>query len=142
MRTRMREPLHRPRLASLAVLGLALLGVMAAPRPATAHGDDDDDGRRRRGAVVISPSHHGHGHGHSGFVVPKAIHPHHAKLYKPYFHSNVYYAPHRHHHAIYYFPVYSYGVPVYQPYAYCGSEVYASGYLAFGSPRFGLYFGF
>ena len=47
--------------------------------------------------------------------------------YAPYYSGRVYYAPHHHAHAVYAFPVYSpYGVVSYDPYYYCGPELYVA----------------
>lgn len=56
------------------------------------------------------------------FVVPHRIV--HADAYDSYFSGRVYFAPHRHVHLVYAFPVYTpYGVE-YDPYYYCGDELY------------------
>jgi hypothetical protein len=56
------------------------------------------------------------------FVVPHRIaRPH---VYDRYFSGRVYFAPHRHAHVVYAFPVYTpYGVE-YEPHYYCGPELY------------------
>jgi len=62
---------------------------------------------------------------HERFVIP-----HHlvrTAAYAPYYSGSVYYAPHHHVHAVYAFPVYSpYGAVSYDPYYYCGPELYVA----------------
>jgi hypothetical protein len=56
------------------------------------------------------------------FVVPHRIV--HADVYDRYFSGRVWFAPHRHAHIVYAFPVYTpYGVE-YEPHYYCGHELY------------------
>jgi hypothetical protein len=91
---------------------------------------------------------HSHGHhgqvvhrGHSGFVVPHHVYHGDAWRYRQYYHSSVYYAPHRHAHAQYYFPVYSSTGYAYEPYSYCGSERF-DGYVGYDGPRVSLHLAF
>jgi hypothetical protein len=56
------------------------------------------------------------------FVVPHRLVRRH--VYDPYFSGSVYFAPHRHAHLVYAFPVYTpYGVE-YEPSYYCGDHLY------------------
>jgi hypothetical protein len=57
--------------------------------------------------------------------VPLALHHQHLRHLEVFFGGNVYYAPHRHLHASYAFPVWLDGAVVYQPYAYCGGRLFA-----------------
>jgi hypothetical protein len=71
-----------------------------------------------------SGDHRSYGH-HERFVVPHRIVR--SAAYAPYYSGRVYYAPHRHAHAVYAFPVYSpYGVVSYAPSYYCGPELYVA----------------
>lgn len=94
--------------------------------------------------VIVGGHHHGHSgyhvsrhRGHHHFEVPRAIHSHYVRTYRPYYYGRTYYAPHRHHHVVYRFPVYGvYEQPVYYPYAYCGDELFARGVFTERGPRF------
>lgn len=81
------------------------------------------------------------------FAVPQQIRVSHARELYPYHRSNVYYAPHRHVHAVYDFPVRVSGGWVYQPYAYCGHDLFVEPvaphrYVSVNSPRLSVSFGF
>ena len=73
--------------------------------------------------------------------VPLAIHAAHLRHLEVFFGGNVYYAPHRHLHASYAFPVWLDGAVVYQPYAYCEGRLFAAPrvrpalWREWGSPR-------
>ncbi len=42
---------------------------------------------------------------HDRFEIPQRIHDHRRHVYRPYFEGSVYFAPHRHRHSVYLFPV-------------------------------------
>lgn len=81
---------------------------------------------------------HSYGYrGHRYFAIPRVLVDADLHLYNSYHHSRVYYAPHKHYHVIYRFPVYvDYGVE-YRPYAYCEDKFFAVG--SFG-PDGGVHF--
>lgn len=73
------------------------------------------------------------------FVVPNRIVFREVGHYRPYFDGRAYYRPHRHHHVIYSFPVYTpYGI-VHRHFSYCPGP---RGYVAFQGPQFGFQVGF
>lgn len=76
-------------------------------------------------------------------MVPRRIHRHHYHDYRPYFRGSVFYAPHRHHHRVYAFPVYVDGYLAYPLHTYCG-DAYFPGHYGHGGGRghFGLHFNF
>jgi hypothetical protein len=79
-------------------------------------------GRARvRGAFVI-PGHIGHGHAH---------------VYRPYYHGRTFFAPHRHYHAVYYFPVYTPSGYVLRPHSYCGGSLHRT-HVAYRGPRISI----
>lgn len=129
---------------SLALTTLLAAGLLAIP--STAADDDryrrhscddhssdddssDDDGRH-------SYRHSGHRYGHDRrahdgyaypvrqFVVPRVITEHYVDDYAPYYGGSAYFAPHRHVHEIYVFPVAVDGVWHHRPHAYCGGRLY------------------
>jgi hypothetical protein len=115
---------RRPGLRRALVAAALPAALVACAPPAAAHG--------RAG-------HRGHGHGrgwaghavrHHGHIRPPAvIHHHHAPAFRSHFAGSFHFAPHRHAHAIYAFPVAtSYGV-VYRPHVYCGGHLVAGAHL-------------
>jgi hypothetical protein len=57
--------------------------------------------------------------------VPAAIHRAHLRHLDAFFGGRTYYAPHRHHHDSYAFPVWVGETVVYQPYSYCEGQLFA-----------------
>ncbi len=95
--------------------------------------------------------HHGdhHRHGlfshirhHSRFVVPQRIHSHDRRDFRPYFRGSLYYRPHRHHHDVYYFPVYTGHGYSYQPRYYCESELFVGGHAGYHGRDFSIHIDF
>ena len=114
-------------------------GLFAASAPALAkdgnkhghkngHGNGHNNGQYSRGAKV----------GH--YKVPQVMSREYRGWAQPYYTGRVYYAPHHHYHAAYRFPVWYGGVPVYRPYAYCGSNLFITG--AVNLPQLALGFSF
>ena len=58
--------------------------------------------------------------------IPAEIHRSHVRNLEVFLGGNVYYAPHRHHHATYNFPVSIDGGVYYRPYTYCNNRLYGS----------------
>jgi hypothetical protein len=82
-------------------------------------------------------AYHGRARVHGSFVIPDYIAHSHAGSYRPYYHGRTYFRPHRHHHAVYYFPVYTPAGYVLQPHSYCGGRLH-TGYVAYRGPNFSL----
>jgi hypothetical protein len=61
---------------------------------------------------------------HRGFDVPRHIHHERYREYRPYFDRHVWFAPHRHRHATYYFPVVVDGYRSYRRYDYCDGALF------------------
>jgi hypothetical protein len=79
------------------------------------------------------------------FVIPHRIPVHRAHVFDPFFHGRVFFAPHRHFHVVYHFPVVTgFGI-VYEPFTYCDGVLFAppfGGFLSYSSPRVGVFVGF
>lgn len=69
------------------------------------------------------------------FHVPARIHAHHVHDYRSYSVGHVYFAPHRHAHVVYAFPVRG----RYVPHVYCGGELVRTGYVPTYDPRYDDY---
>lgn len=61
---------------------------------------------------------------HDRFDIPRRIHHHRRHKYRPYFEGTVYFAPHRHRHAVYQFPVRVGRGWSYREHFYCGDELF------------------
>jgi hypothetical protein len=129
--------MRKTMLARMTLAGVALAAVLLfAPTSVVAdhdrHGCDHHRGKGHQ-------RHRSHHHSHGDFLVPLSIRFDDVYRYRPYYERRAYYRPHRHHHVIYSFPVYTeYGV-TYHPYAYCSGP---RGFVAFQSPRAEFYLGF
>ena len=147
--------LHR----AIVVAGLLLGTSAVATAPALAGGRGHDHRRGPRERVVVEHRGHGHRHGvrFERFVVPRVLRHRHARDYAAYRAGSAWYAPHRHAHRVYYFPVRLRGTWVYEPHFYCGRELFIDrgyryrdrygrdpvrGYLDVGCPRFRVRVGF
>lgn len=128
-------------------LALALFLWPVAASAGHGHGRSGKHGNYhgRGHAVVVQryerhhERHHQRGYAsHRRFVVPRSIHTYRVRSYRPYYYGRVYYAPHRHYHTLYSFPVYGYGEPIYYPYAYCGDSLFARGVFTAGGPHFSI----
>jgi len=108
---------EHPVRAILMAAALMAACLVAFPAPANAH----------RGHSKHASRAEAHGHDKHYKKVPRVIVSAQRGYYSPYFDARVYYAPHRHHHARYLFPVFLNGAVVYQPYLYCGSNLLVSG---------------
>ena len=64
-------------------------------------------------------------------VVPRRISRRHVDLYRPYFAGEVYYRPHRHDHAVYYFPVRTRRGIAWEARYYCRGELLPGGHVAY-----------
>ena len=56
--------------------------------------------------------------------VPRKIHHSHVNAFKSFYHGRSYYGPHKHHHAVYRYPVYYGGHVSYRPYHYCNDSLF------------------
>ena len=100
---------------------------------------------RRHHDRDYSHGHRGYRHGHRNFSIPRTIVRDRFDPHRPYFHGRSYFRPHRHHHSVYRFPVYTdYGVS-YRYYPYCEGNLYAdgiSGRVRLHGDRFSIDVGF
>jgi hypothetical protein len=64
-------------------------------------------------------------------AVPARIHRRQVAAYRPYYGGEVFFAPHRHYHAVYYFPVQTRRGIVYRPEFYCGGGRYTGNHVAY-----------
>lgn len=78
----------------------------------------------------------------SRFVIPRRIHRDHAYRYDDYYWKRSYHRAHRHHHQVYRFPVYVDRRWSYEPYAYCGGELYHGGRIDYHGRRFSISLGY
>jgi hypothetical protein len=79
----------------------------------------------------------------SRFVVPHHLYRRNYGSYERYYRGTAYYAPHRHSHRIYMFPVIVDGYYTdYRPYAYCGEAYYPDHYRRGSRGHLGLHFEF
>lgn len=115
---------------------IAILSIVAIALATPALGKDRRHSGKHRGHHHHDSCHHAsrrhvsnhHVGAYQGyFAVPARIDHRHVEVYRPYYWTRVYDRGHRHHHAVYRFPVYTaYGV-VYEPYAYCGGRLFRDG---------------
>ncbi|MCZ6832186.1 MAG: hypothetical protein O7F11_00420 [Acidobacteria bacterium] len=137
------------RRAALVVAGLVIGFGLALPQDSLA-------GNKHRHHIV--KVHVGHGHhayrravaspyavqrrgyvraGH--FTVPRQIVVRAERdRYRSYYNRRVYYAPHRHYHQVYDFPVYYQERRVPRPYAYCNGNLYGGLHLSYSRPGFSV----
>lgn len=99
------------------VTALLLAGTLASGAPARA---DLPSPLELRRAI------HDHVHDvvRDAVRVPRQIHRSHMRALRSHFSGRVYFAPHRHHHAIYRFPVRVHGHVVHRHYAYCNGHLF------------------
>ncbi len=129
----MSNTIRHPRNRKLRVIAVLSVVAIAMSTPVLGH----DRRHTRHHHHDHYDSHRSAGHryagygavdvGHGRFVVPQRIDRRYVDDYRPYYWKRVYDRGHRHHHAVYRFPVYTtYGI-VYQPYAYCGERLFHGG---------------
>lgn len=104
------------------------------------HHDNGGHGRHRHHDNDHGRVRYARAHRHPVFVAPRHLYV--RSAYEPYFWGRVYSAPHHHHHVVYNFPRYIDDAVVYEPHAYCGEDLYATGRVEVFGPRFGFYLGF
>jgi hypothetical protein len=133
--------------ATLMLLGAAALSALALTPAAEAHKKHKRHHKHKvqvvhhsRGAVHVTPARH------TVFVpsrrvarapvryevrIPRHIHRHQVAVYRPYYGGEVYFEPHRHYHAVYYFPVKTrYGYD-YRRRHYCNGVLHTGGHVAY-----------
>ena len=124
---------------SVRALGLAAAilaaGLIAFPSPAQAR----DYHGKQRGHRKHVARHDGHRNNYQH--VPRRFRAHERRAYHQYYRGRSYYRPHRHHHEVYRFPVYLRGRIIYQPYAYCGDQVFFQRPTPLPRLAFGVSFG-
>lgn len=123
------------RLLSLAVIAVAALALPAMAQ-AEGHGHGRyEHGRRGRGAFVVPARPFGlagprmvapHVLAPRAVLVPRAIAVRERGAWAPYWTGSAYYAPHRHRHELYGFPVVTPAGVVVRPYSYCGGHLFLS----------------
>ena len=124
---------------SAAVVGFAALLLVIAGQPTHAHGKK----HHRKAHVVYVPRYaHDHVHAQKVFTVPQRIHRRVRSTYRPYYEGTRWYRPHRHAHAVYYFPVLTPHGYAYRPHYYCEGRLYRGGYVTYSGPRVRFRIGF
>ncbi|MDX1388426.1 MAG: hypothetical protein R3344_04520 [Acidobacteriota bacterium] len=111
------------RIAAVVTVAIALAAPVLAHdrRHARGHGHDPHRSASRHRVHTTVDIDRGR------FVVPVRIEDRHVASYRPYFWTRLYDPAHRHHHAVYRFPVHtSFGV-VYEPYVYCEGRWFPDG---------------
>ena len=116
-----------------ALFGVGLLVAAASPAIAKDHGKHGKNGKGSQS--------HGRQVHHAHSRVPRVIAVGHRGSYRPYFTGRSYYAPHRHYHAAYRFPVYLNGAVVHRSYPYCGDHLFVSGVATLPQLAIGFSFG-
>jgi hypothetical protein len=138
----------RTKLGILAIAVVAAIGSSLVAAPAQAgHKHKHKHGKKHVEYVHRSHGHavpHAvrHGHGRIGvgfstprpFLVPRHIGPAARGTFRPYYHELVYFRPHRHHHAVYFFPVRTRFGWTWQPHSYCEGNLFR-GRVAYDGPR-------
>ena len=115
------------RIATAAALLSACL--IAAPTEASA---------KKHGHHKHAPRGVAHGHYQR---VPRVIAYDQRAHFTPYVAGRTYFAPHRHYHARYRFPVLVNGIVAYEPYSYCGDRLFISGAVTLPQLAIGVNFG-
>ena len=115
---------------------VAVSALLLSAAPAEAGNRHRHRGQRHGHHACVQGS---HGHG-ARFDVPVRIYAGGYPRYREYYRGAAYYRPHRHEHAVYYFPVRVATGVIYQPHYYCGAELYAGhdrahGYVSYAGPR-------
>jgi len=121
------------RITQIAVAAVTFTFALTLAAPAEAHGRHD---RRQR---IEHRHHRQHGHHnrydrydrrverhhrYDRFEIPRRIHDHRRHEFRSFFEGSVYFAPHRHRHSIYRFPVRVDHGWSYREHAYCNDELY------------------
>ncbi|HKQ59967.1 MAG TPA: hypothetical protein VJS92_01705 [Candidatus Polarisedimenticolaceae bacterium] len=102
--------------------GLTLALALSAATPVQAqYRDGYRDRHDRRHGHGYAPRHRHHER--RDFVVPRHL-GHRRHEYRRYYQGSVYFAPHRHYHTLYTFPIYGPSGYDYQRYDYCNDELY------------------
>lgn len=121
-------------------LGLAAAviaaGLIAFPSPAQAR---NDQGKKRGHRNKVTRQ-HAPGQAHYNRV-PRRFVQQHRRAYRQHYRGRVFNRAHGHYHEVYRFPVYLRGRVVYQPFAYCGDQVYFGRTAPLPRLAFGLSFG-
>jgi len=130
------------KLGILTLTTLTLLGAGLVLAPAHA-------GHKHKKHHSVHRPHHGHAphavhprHGritigyerHRSFAVPRHIHRKASGPYRPYYADRSYFRPHRHYHAVYYFPVRARAGMIWQPHYYCNGNLFTGQFDYYG-PR-------
>jgi hypothetical protein len=123
---------------ALALGALLLTPAMAGHRDHRQH-RHHDRGHQRPHHVRLKHGHHKFrhhpsAHFHRRFVAPPTIRSAHFKTYRPYYHGRMYYRPHRHEHAVYYFPVRTRVGYAWRPHSYCNGKLYRA-HLSYHGPQ-------
>ncbi len=97
----------------------------------------------RRGDRYDRPGSHYDHRRHGRFDIPRRIQRHHGDRYRSYFDGYAYFAPHRHRHSVYRFPVFDHGSWSYRSHQYCeGDRFYGHGSIGFHGSRFSIRLGY
>lgn len=81
-------------------------------------------------------------HRYDRFDIPRHIHHQKRHVYRPYFEGTVYFAPHRHRHSLYLFPVRIGGAWTYREHSYCGDALFLDhARFEYHGPRFSIRIG-
>jgi len=154
MRKQSRTEENRFRAKPSLLLGALIVLAVLFAGPAAADHKHKHDERNHRGKHYVK--HHGKhygrhlGHGHRPVpappvvrrpvrvATPTVIRTPGVDLYRPYYRGRVFYEPHRHHHAVYHFPVYRNDRRSYEPHYYCNGQLYSVNHVAFRGPHFSV----
>ena len=164
MKLTMKPSTQRITTRSLALFGVAALFAVIAALPAQAdHRHRSRHGHHDRGHHAGHGRHGSHpvfGHDHprhrvdirhrgirdsrryTSFVIPQRIYARDHHVFSRHHQGRIFYAPHRHHHAVYDFPVYTRYGYVYRPHYYCDGALFLGGQVSFGNRNFRVHVDF
>jgi hypothetical protein len=124
----------------LTLFAAAAIAALLFTSPAQAHRRNKIKVHKHHGVYVKSaPRIHHHG---PAFVVPKKIGRRDAAALRASWAGDLYFRPHRHHHAIYVFPVHTKHGVIYREFEYCRGRLFVRDEVGFHGRRVSVSIGF
>ncbi len=145
MQTKIKRGLGGSSRVAVLAAGILTLSLWATPQEAFADKRDRSNPKKFRSyhphnefRYRPAPRRGYRSRGRRSFTIPGRIGHKQRREYRRFYRGSFYFAPHRHRHSVYGFPVYSgFGVS-YRPYTYCGERPFVGGFVGFHGPRFGF----
>lgn len=125
----------------LTLFAAAAISALLFTSPAQAHRRHKVKTHKQH-RVYFKSAPRAHYHHGAAFVVPRKIGRRNAAVYRANWGGDVYFRPHRHHHAIYVFPVHTRRGVVYREYEYCRGRLFVRGHAGFHGRRVSFSVGF